>query len=156
MNRKNFWRRVVFWIGTASAAAVFLWLGITAWQYVTWRNKMIEWDFGTIERLCGGDTEEERLLEIRFIKEWEYKALKRTRDGKTAWIHWQLSKRDCGNWTVTKKPEGLVIRRFDVRFPNGAPPRDSFSCLGDPVDENEYFRRRDDVLEALRQASNPK
>ncbi len=105
-------------------------------QYTVWRNTMIEWDYGTINRLCGGDTEQDRLLEIRFVKRWEYMALKRTPDGKEVWLHWKLSKRHCGNWMLLNQPDGFVNRPIEVRFPNGVPKRNAVSCLGIPVDEN--------------------
>lgn len=97
---------------------------------------MIEWDYGTINRLCGGDTVQDRLLEIRFVKRWEYMALKRTPDGKKVWLHWKLSKRHCGNWMLLNQPDGFVNRPIEVRFPNGVPKRDAASCLGIPIDEN--------------------
>jgi hypothetical protein len=46
-------------------------------------------------------------------------------------------------------PDGFVIRPFEARFPNGAPPRDAVSCLGIPIDENEKYRRRDEMLTRL-------
>lgn len=116
-------------------------LGYGAWEYVRWHNRMIEWDCGTIERLCGGDTEEERLLEIRFIRQWVYKALKKTRDGKLVWIHWRLSKRHCGNWTLVDPAQVALIRPFQQRFPSGAPKRGAVDCLGVPIDESESWIR---------------
>lgn len=124
-------------------------LGYAAWEYTAWRNEVIEWDYGSIDRLCGGDREQDRLLEIRFVKQWEYKALKRAPDGKEVWLRWKLSKRHCGNWMLVNKPDGLVIRPFTVRFPNGVPPRDAVSCLGVPIDENEMYKCRDEMLTRL-------
>jgi hypothetical protein len=114
---------------------------------------MLEWDFGTIDRLCGGDTEEDRLLDIRFVKQWEYKALKRTPDGKEVWLHWKLTKRHCGNWMRVDRSPHVVIRPFAVRFPNGAPIRGAVSCVGTTIDENEKYRWRDALTEAHRRAS---
>lgn len=104
---------------------------------------MIEWDRGSIERLCGGCTDEERLLDIRFVKRWEYKALKRTSDGRHVWIYWRLSKRHCGNWELVDRSQRTLIRPFQERFPQGAPTRDAVNCLGIPVDEAEAWNRRD-------------
>jgi hypothetical protein len=127
------------------AVALFASLGYAGWEYATWRSAMIEWDRGTIERLCGGDNEE-RLLEIRFVREWEYQALKRTADGQQVWLHWKLSKRHCGNWTLADPSQYALIRPFAVRFPQGAPPRNAVDCLGALVDENESFRWKDKLL----------
>jgi hypothetical protein len=110
--------------------AFVLFLGFEVWEYTSWRNRMIEWDIGTIERMCGGDTEADRLLEVRFIKKWEYNALKKTSAGKQVWLHWKLSKRRCGNWGLVDKPQEVAIRPFELRFPNGAPYRQRCSCLG--------------------------
>ena len=145
LQRRRLWLHfacgVVFaWAGTWVAS-----LGCAAWEYMTWRDKMIEWDYGTIERLCGGDTEEDRLLEIRFVRPWEYKALKRTEDGTKVWLHWKLSKRHCGNWMLVDPSQRALIRPFEARFPNGAPLRGAVSCLGTPIDENEKYRRRDEA-----------
>ena len=147
---KLLWLRFAVCVAIVLAVTLVASLGYAAWEYTTWRNKMIEWDYGTIDRLCGGDTEQDRLLEIRFVNQWEYKALKRTPDGKGVWLHWKLSKRHCGNWMLVNKPDGFVIRPFEVRFPNGASPRDAVSCLGIPIDENETYKRRDELLQALR------
>jgi hypothetical protein len=111
---------------------------------------MIEWDYGTIERMCGGDTDEDRLLEIRFIREWEYKALKRTSDGDEVWMHWKLSKRHCGNWSLIDSDQYVLIRPFEVRFPEGAPDRNAVNCLGVSIDENERYKRQDELREAWR------
>ncbi len=121
-------------------------LGFGMWEYFTWRNKMIEWDFGTIELLCGGDTEDDRLLDIRFVKKWEYKALKKTTDGKPVWLRWKLTKRHCGNWMLIEKPLGVVIRPYELRFPNGAPHRQGVSCLGTPTDSASWIQRREAAI----------
>jgi hypothetical protein len=129
------WIRAILLGGTfvAVTAALSL-LGFEAWKYVTWRNEMIAWDFGTIDRLCGGDTDEERLLEIRFIREWEYKALKKTKGGEPVWLHWKLSKRPyCGNWMLVDRSQSDLIRPIEVRFPNGPPRRLGMDCVGSPV-----------------------
>ena len=98
--RRHKWFRIARGMATVLAVAFVSLLGYAMWEYISWRNRMIEWDFGTIDILCGGDTEDDRLLDIRFIKKWEYKALKKTSDGKHVWIHWKLSKRHCGNWML--------------------------------------------------------
>jgi hypothetical protein len=153
--RSRLWSRLARGVAFVLAVTLVASLGYATWEYTTWRNKMIEWDYGTIERLCGGDTGEDRLLEIRFVKQWEYKALKRTPDGDKVWLHWKLSKRHCGNWMLVDKPKGFVIRPFEIRFPNGAPHRQAVSCLGIPIDENEKYKRRDEFMEALRRLSSP-
>jgi hypothetical protein len=112
-------------------------LAYSALEYTQWRNRMIQWDFGAIDRLCGGDTEEERLIDIQFIRQWEYKALKKTEDGTEVWMHWKLSKRHCGNWMLADPMQRSFIRPFKLRFPNGAPHREAFSCVGAPIHENE-------------------
>ena len=132
--RRHKWFRIARGMAAVLAVAFVLLLGFAMWEYISWRNKWIEWDFGTIDRMCGGDTEDDRLLEIRFIKQWEYKALKKTSDGKHVWIHWKLSKRHCGNWMLVDKTEWALIRPFELRFPNGASHRQGFSCLGIPLD----------------------
>jgi hypothetical protein len=152
-HRRSLWSRFAVGIAIVFGVTFVASLGYAAWEYTTWRNKYIEWDYGTIDRLCGGDTEEDRLLEIRFVKRWEYKALKRTPDGKEVWLHWKVTKRHCGNWMLIGGSKGAVIRPFKVRFPNGAPQRNAVSCVGEPIDENEKYIRRDEVLEALRQAA---
>lgn len=98
---RRFWWRIAFRVAIVLAVALIASFGYAGWEYSAWRNKMIEWDYGTIDRLCGGDTEEHRLLDIRFVKQWEYETLKRTPDGKEVWLHWKLSKRRCGNWVLT-------------------------------------------------------
>lgn len=148
--RRPAWLRFAVYVAMVLAATLVASLGYPAWEYTAWRNKMIEWDYGTIDRLCGGDTEQERLLEIRFVKPWEYKALKRTPDGTHVWLHWKLSKRHCGNWMLIDAPDGFVLQPFEVRFPKGAPPRGAVSCLGISVDENEKYKRRDEILARLR------
>ena len=153
--RRRLWWRIAGRVAIVLAVTCAASLGYAAWEYTAWRNKMIEWDYGTINRLCGGDTEEDRLLKIRFVKQWEYNALKRTPDGKEVWLHWKLTKRHCGNWMLVDKPKGFAIRPFEIRFPNGAPPRGAVSCLGISIDENEQHQRRDEVLEALRRVSSP-
>lgn len=152
--RRRFWSRFAAGVTIVLAVTLMASLGYAAWEYTTWRNKMIEWDYGTIDRLCGGDTEEDRLLEIRFVKQWEYKALKRTPDGKEVWLHWKLSKRHCGNWMLVDPPQHAVIRPFERRFPDGAPHRQAVYCLGNPIDENEMYKRRDEVVETLRRLSS--
>ena len=127
---RRLWWRITVGIANVFAVTLIASLGYAAWEYTTWRNEMIEWDYGTIDRLCGGDTEADRLLEIRFIKQWEYKALKQTSNGKEVWIHWKLSKRRCGNWMLVDKPKGFVIQPMELRFPKGVPHRQGFSCLG--------------------------
>lgn len=149
LNRRSRWIQFAFGVALVLAAALFASLGNAAWEYTTWRNKMIEWDYGTVDRLCGGDTEEDRLLEIRFVRQWEYKALKSTRDGKEVWFHWKLSKRHCGNWMLVDPSQQAQIRPFEVRFPNGSPRRDAVSCLGIPIDENEKHQLRDEASETL-------
>ena len=151
--RRGFWSRLAIGVATLAAVGLAVPVGYVAWEYLAWRNKMIEWDQGTIDRLCGGDSEEERLLEIRFVRQWEYKALKRTPDGEQVWIHWKLSKRHCGNWMLVDRSQAALIRPFAVRFPNGAPERRAFSCLGIPIDENAKYQHRDALAEALRQSA---
>ena len=146
---RRFWWRIAFRVAIVLAVALIASFGYAGWEYSAWRNKMIEWDYGTIDRLCGGDTEEHRLLDIRFVKQWEYETLKRTPDGKEVWLHWKLSKRRCGNWVLINRPKGFVIPPFETRFPNGAPQRDAVSCLGLAIDENEKFKHRDKLQEAL-------
>ena len=102
-------------------------------------------------RLCGGDTENDRLLDVWFVKKWEYKALKKTSDGEHVWLHWKLSKRHCGNWMLVDKPQGVVIRPFELRFPNGAPHRQGFSCVGIPLDSASWIQRREGLLQMLKQ-----
>lgn len=154
--RRRFWWRFASVVEIVLAVTVLAPLSYAAWEYTTWRSKTIEWDIGTIDRMCGGDTEEDRLLKIRFIKPWEYKALKRLPDGKEVWLHWQLSKRYCGNWMLVDRPEGFEIRPFEVRFPNGAPPRNAVSCVGTPIDENEMYKRRDEMWEKIRREGWPR
>jgi hypothetical protein len=121
-------------------------LGYAGWKFISWENKMIRWDYATIERLCGGDTPEDRLLDIRFVKQWEYEALKQTSDGKRVWIRWKLSKRHCGNWMLVDPSQSALIRPFKVRFPNGAPPRGGVDCLGGPVNESNIGQQIDFVV----------
>ena len=128
------WFRIARGTATVLAVAFISLLGYWMWDYISWRNKMIEWDFGTIDRLCGGDTDDDQLLDIKFVREWEYKALKKTGDGKHVWIHWKLSKRHCGNWTLVDRTQWALIRPFELRFPNGAPHGQGFSCVGIPLD----------------------
>jgi hypothetical protein len=129
----SLWARIVLAVVVISSTAALGFGGYKRWEYLCWRDKVIAWDFGTIERLCGGETEEERLLDIEFLKEWEYKALKKTRDGKQVWIHWKLSKRHCGNWMLVDWSQMALIGPIEVRFPNGPPRRHGFDCLGQPV-----------------------
>ena len=125
------WSRILRGTATLLIVAIASSLGWASWEYMSWRDEVIEWDFGTIDRLCGGDTDADRLLAIRFVKKWEYKALKQTDDGRQVWLHWKLSKRHCGNWMRVDKT-GVQIRPFEVRFPNGAPRRQGVSCIGIP------------------------
>ena len=148
--RRRRWVRVAGGVAIGLVVTLVATLGYAARQYTIWRNKVIEWDFGTIDRLCGGDTEEDRLLQIKFVKQWEYKALKRTPDGKEVWLHWKPSKRECGNWGLVDPTQRALIRPFKLRFPNGAPYREAVSCLGIPIDENEAYKRRDEIFERLR------
>jgi hypothetical protein len=143
------WRRWGCVLAVLVAIACASQLGYAAWDRARWQEA-IEWDFGTIENLCGGDTEKERLLEIRFIKKWEYKALKRTGDGKQVWIHWRLSKRHCGNWSLVDRAQAALIRPLDERFPNGVPDRGAVDCFGLPIDESEAARRLDLRLRNVR------
>lgn len=135
--RRRVWLRFLSGVAITLGISLVSSLGYAAWEYSSWRNQMIEWDYGTIDRLCGGDTVEDRLLEIRFVRQWEYKALKRTEDGTQVWLHWKLSKRHCGNWRLVDPSQHALIRPFEARFPNGAPHRDSVSCLGFPIDYAE-------------------
>ncbi len=125
-----------FWAAAIVSLVVGLPLGYAAWDFLSWRNRKIEWDRGTIERLCGGDTADDRLVDIQFIKEWEYKAFKKSTAGQPVWFHWRLSKRPCGNWYLVDRSEGATIRPFDERFPHGVPKRAAFNCLGQPVEED--------------------
>jgi hypothetical protein len=87
--------------------------------------------------MCGGDTEEDRLTEIRFLRQWEYLAIRRAPDGTEMWWHWKLSKRHCGNWYQIAASENAFARPFRERFPNGAPRRQGFDCLGFPVEDSD-------------------
>ena len=40
--------------------------GLAAWKYHSWRSRMIAWDCVIVDRLCGGETEADRLLEQEF------------------------------------------------------------------------------------------
>ena len=145
--RASRWQRWLRVLAAVLTIAFAVPPGYAAWNYVRWQNEMIAWDHGTIERLCGGDTEEDRLLDIQFVKQWEYKALKKTSDGKEVWLHWKLSKRHCGNWMLIGPPEaGTLIRPFNERFPNGAPNRQTVNCIGQPIDETDYWIRRDQMF----------
>lgn len=117
--------------GTKYATILFAWTLVSA--YFDSRSAMIRWDFGTIERLCGGETEEDRLLEILWIRDWEYKALKKTEGGQQVWMHWKLTKRHCGNWMLVDQNQRNLIRPLELRFPNGVPPRHGFDCAGNPT-----------------------
>src|SRR5262245_25187438 len=97
---RGFWRRLCRYMLIVLTSAVASLAAYAAVDYISWRQTVIQWDFDTIERLCGGDTEEERLLDVRFVREWEYEALKKTPDGDPVWIHWKLSRRHCGNWML--------------------------------------------------------
>lgn len=130
---KSLWTRIALVVAAVVFTTATGFGGFKYWEYLCWRDEMIAWDFGTIERLCGGDTEEERLLDIKFLKEWEYKALKKTRDGKQVWIHWRLSSRHCGNWILADRSQEALIRPIEVRFPNGPHRRHGFDCVGNPV-----------------------
>lgn len=127
------WRILLRRVGCVAVVAVAASLSYAAWEYNAWRNQYIEWDRETIHRLCGGETAEDRLLDIQFVKEWEYKALKPTADGKNVWIHWRLTKRHCGNWMLVDPSQRSLIRPVELRFPNGLPPRQGYSCLGLPT-----------------------
>jgi hypothetical protein len=142
--RRHPYRRLAYGAAGVLVVALSASLGYAGWEYATWRNGMIEWDRGTIERLCGGENDE-RLLEIRFVREWEYLALKRMPDGQQVWLHWKLSKRHCGNWTLADPSQYASIRPFSVRFPQGAPPRNAVDCLGEPIDENESYSWLDEL-----------
>ena len=146
--RGHRWFRILRGMAAVLAVAVVSLLGIETWEYVRWRNKMIEWDFGTIDRLCGGDTENDRLLDVWFVKKWEYKALKKTSDGEHVWLHWKLSKRQCGNWMLIEKPQGYVIPPIELRFPNGVPHRRAVSCLGIPLVASKIPNRSAHVPDA--------
>lgn len=143
------WRRWAYAIAGVLTMACAWPIVAAARDYVRTRNRMIEWDFDTIERLCGGETDEERLLDIRFVRPWEYRALKKTSDGKQVWIHWRLSKRHCGNWGLVDPNQAALIRPFRERFPNGVPARGAVDCLGGPIDETERWERRDLLLGAF-------
>jgi hypothetical protein len=145
--------RIVIGVAMLLAFTIAASFCYAAWEYTTWRDRHIEWDYGTIDRLCGGDTEEDRLLDIQLVKQWEYRALKRTPDGKEVWIHWNLSKRECGNWMLVDPSQRSLIRPFTMRFPNGAPHREAVSCVGIPIDESEMFKGRDEVAEVRRRTN---
>ena len=103
---------------------------LAAADYLNDRDTFIQWDCGTIERIYGGETEEDRLLEIKFIKKWEYKALKKSQDGEPVWLHLKLTQRHCGNWMLADPDQASLIRPVELRFPNGVPPRHGFDCFG--------------------------
>jgi hypothetical protein len=104
-------------------------------KYLQWRNRMIEWDYGSIHRTFGGQADEDRIRKIEFIKEWEYKALKRTRDGQDVWLHVLLTKRHCGNWMFVDATQRNLVRPLELRYPDGLPSRaGAVSCLGIPLD----------------------
>lgn len=42
-----------------------------------------------------------------------------------------------------------LARPFEVRFPNGAAQRDAGSCFGISIDENDMYKRRDEILARL-------
>jgi hypothetical protein len=72
------WCRVACISTIALTVALAAWGVSEAWEYARWQGRLIQWDHGTIHRRFGGPAEEDRIYEIEFIREWEYRALKRT------------------------------------------------------------------------------
>ncbi len=122
---------------TVGIVAIVAAISITAVggvRYVQWRAEMIEWDFGSIHEAFGGSPDEDRLLEIVFLREWEYLALKPTSDGSGVWLHVKLSKRHCGNLMLVDPQQRDLIRPFELRYPEGlVHRRGAVSCIGEPI-----------------------
>ena len=125
------------WLRLTASAACLIVCGLLAFgglKYLRWRNQLIEWDYESIDRFFGGEAEEDRFQKIEVIKEWEYRALKRTRGGKDVWLHVKLSKRHCGNWMLVDPNQRDLLRPLELRWPNGLPHRPgAVSCLGIPL-----------------------
>lgn len=100
--------------------------------HVQSQQKFIDRDFLAIQLSFGGSTELDRIREIRFIREWEYLALKPTADGRGVWLRIKIGRRPdkthcCNMWLVD--PGGArapvppnLIRPIEDRFPGGVPP----------------------------------
>jgi hypothetical protein len=92
---------------------------------------MIEWDAVSIQEMFGGTADEDRISQIKFIREWEYEAFKQTADGKGVWLRVALSKRYCGNWMLVDQTQRDLIRPVHLRYPHGLPHRPGgVSCAG--------------------------
>jgi len=105
-------------------------------RYLTWRARMIEWDAVSIQEMFGGTAEEDRISNIKFIREWEYEAFKQTADGKGVWLRVALSKRHCGNWILVDRTQRDLIRPSHLRYPRGLPRRaGGVWCDGIPMDQ---------------------
>jgi hypothetical protein len=98
-------------------------MGMAVAHYLNWRAEMIEWDTESIQEMFGGPAEEDHILQVKFVKEWEYKALKKTQDGRGVWLHLSLSKRYCGNWMFVDQSQRNLIRPIHLRYPDGLPQR---------------------------------
>src|SRR5262245_21776927 len=92
------WIRLVLYVLTTgfAVAGIVLWL-----SYLRWRTEMIAWDAESIQSAFGGTAAEDRITQVKFVKEWEYLALKPTAGGNNVWLHVTLSKRHCGNLMLT-------------------------------------------------------
>src|SRR5262245_9866294 len=126
------WIRLVLYVLAVgiTAAGVILWL-----SYLRWRTEMITWDTESIQIAFGGTAAVDRITQVKFVKEWEYLALKPTAGGKNVWLHVTLSKRHCGNLMLTDPTQRDFIRPFEARYPDGPPHRPgAVNCAGFPVD----------------------
>jgi hypothetical protein len=133
--RRRLWSRIARYTAIALAMALASLLAFGSWKYLRWQNQFIEWDRGSIHRVFGGEAEEDRIRKIEFVRRWEYKALKRTSDGKNVWLHVKLSKRHCGNWMLVDQNQSDLVRPLEARYPNGLPPRaGAVDCLEIPLD----------------------
>jgi hypothetical protein len=123
------WLSWPVWVITAVIIALAT--GVVWIRYLRWQAEMIRWDTESIQEMYGGSAEEDRILQVNFLKEWEYKALKQTKDGKGVWLHIKLSKRYCGNLMLVDPTQRNLIRPFHLRHPEGLPRRTGgFSCFG--------------------------
>jgi hypothetical protein len=130
----SWWRSFRGFAVVFTLAAVTLLVSV-GWNHLQWRSRWIEWDKVSIQRNFGGEAHEDRIQQIEFLKEWEYRALKRTGDGKDVWLHLALSKRHCGNWGLVNPDQRDLVRPLEVRYPDGLPRREgAANCFGAPLD----------------------